>query len=86
MKGSRSIPGTNSSASNLRVSYFQPDENTRRFALASLTCDVLPRIGAKLKAEYQWLDYDLHRTAYSSSQDYSLARSVLELAPQLTGW
>jgi predicted Zn-dependent protease len=62
------------------------DGNTRRYFLASLAYDLFPKAGLTAKLEYQWLDYRVHTSAYSSSQNYGIARPVLECNPQLTRW
>ncbi len=64
------------------------DGNTRRFGLASLAWWVPApaRLAPVLRVEYQYLDFADHTSAYSSPDNYTLIRPVLEIAPQLTTW
>lgn len=62
------------------------DDNTRRFALVSLGWTA-PLPGAPvLRLEYEWLDYEHNTPAYSSPDNYTRFRPVLEIAPRLTDW
>lgn len=62
------------------------DGNTRHFVLATLAHYLPLWASPVLKLEYEWLDYAFQTSQYSSPQNYSLLRPVLELSPQITKW
>ena len=62
------------------------DDNIRRSAISSLAYRFYSPIEITLKAEYEWLDFDRRRPEYSSPDNYTLLRPVLEVTPRLTDW
>jgi hypothetical protein len=62
------------------------DGNSRHFALASLAWFLPLRFAPVLRLEYQFLDFAQHTPDYSSPDNYTLLRPVLELTPEITKW
>lgn len=62
------------------------DGNMRRSVLASLAWKPVVRTSPVVKLEYEWLDFDDKKPAYSSPQNYGRIRPVLEFSPKITDW
>lgn len=62
------------------------DDNIRRSALASVSWYVPVPTSPILRLEYEWLDYERRTSAYSSPDNYTRFRPLLEWSPRLTDW
>jgi hypothetical protein len=62
------------------------DGNTRRFSLATVSYYAPVKWSPVVRVDYQYLDFAHHTPDYSSPDNYTLLRPVLEVTPQLTTW